>query len=69
MFEEEARQRMSAGGGDKRAGKADLPYPLPGTGQAREKVAETVNVSPRSVQAAARVIRDGRNQAEIAKIN
>jgi hypothetical protein len=49
-----ALERMQAGGGDHKSnkaksGKANLPYPID-AGQSRDKVAEVVNVSGRSIQ-------------------
>jgi len=47
MFAVEAKKRMAQGGGDKRAGVANLPHPLKNKGKAREQAAEVVSVSPR----------------------
>lgn len=47
LLEEQARQRMAAGGGDKRPGKAIVPDPVSDAGQARDQAAKLVQVSPR----------------------
>ncbi len=51
----EAKKRMAAGGGDTRAGKANLPDPLT-VGQARDKAGERMHVGGRTVDDAAKVL-------------
>ena len=53
MFEEEARARMQLSN----SSKANLPDSE--KGQSRDRAAEAVNVSPRSVESASRVIERG----------
>lgn len=55
MFEERAKARMSAGGGDKKSGKANSPDPIVDRGEAREQAAKAVNVGGRIVQDAEHV--------------
>ena len=43
----EAKERMRSGGGDKKSGKANLPYPIPEAGQTRDKIGKLVGVSGR----------------------
>ena len=52
MFAVEAKIRMKLGGGDKKSGKVNLPYPIADTKQAREEAAEVVGVSPSMVSLA-----------------
>jgi hypothetical protein len=62
MFEEEARARQAQAGGDRRteALRANLPEAVQQhTGRARDKAAAQVNVSPRSVEYATKVIASG----------
>lgn len=44
MFAVEAKKRMKLGGGDKKSGKANLPYPISDTKQARAQAADVVSV-------------------------
>ncbi len=53
----EAKKRMSAGGGDRRSGMAQMPPPITDAGAAREKAAAAVGVSPRYVQDAKKIKR------------
>lgn len=48
----EAKQRMAAGGGDKKSGKGLNPTPITDAGQSREKAAKIVNVDPTYVSKA-----------------
>lgn len=57
--QEKARERMSAGGGDKKSGKEKIPDPVSGTGQSRDKVAALVGVNPRYISDAAAIRRTG----------
>jgi len=41
----EAKERMRAGGGDKKSGVAKLPHPIPDQGKARDQAAELAGVS------------------------
>lgn len=59
MFEEEARARQSLAGGDRKSVSADLREPIQGKSKSSEQAAEAVNVSPRSVESASRVIERG----------
>lgn len=54
-----ARERMAAGGGDKKSGQATVPDPIVAAGQARDHVARQVHVSPRTVEHAATVVEEG----------
>ena len=54
MFEEDAKERIRAGGSSPRA---NLPASTPG--RSREKAAEMVNVSPRTIEAGSKVLRQG----------
>jgi hypothetical protein len=56
MFEAEARERMEAGN-NQHSPRANLPEASE-TGRARDKAAEAVNVSPRSVESALKVVRE-----------
>lgn len=60
MFEAEAaaRKRATQNNDSARAEVANLP-PLVEAGKARDKAAEVVNVSPRLVESASRVLREG----------
>lgn len=66
LFEEQAKQRQQAAGGDRgnqyTGGKVavveNLP-PLPENGKSRDKAAETVGVSGKSVDFASKVIKNG----------
>jgi hypothetical protein len=55
LFKAEAKERQRAAGG---AHPGPLPANLPEPGEAREKVAEAMNVSPRSVETARRVLQE-----------
>jgi hypothetical protein len=46
---------MKAGGGDKKSGKAQMPDPIPNTGQARDEAAEMFGVAPRYVSDAKKI--------------
>jgi hypothetical protein len=77
LFEEEAKARQVAAGGDKKSEhakslRANLPeagfvddvlggllHVKPANRQSRDDAANTVNVSPRSVEAASKVLKDG----------
>lgn len=59
IYEEAAKRRMAAGGGDKKTGSANLRDPIQNTGKASEKAAEALNVSPRSVEHASTVLKSG----------
>jgi hypothetical protein len=50
MYEEQARERMAAGGGDRKSGVANLPDPIPDQARARDQAAAAVGVSGRTVQ-------------------
>src|SRR4051812_8168978 len=58
LFEEEAKERQRAGGGDKKSDRANLPEPIVSAGRARDQAAAAVSVSARSVEHAARVTRE-----------
>ena len=66
MFEEEARKRQEASRvkPGQQVGKvvANLPPPKQQVGKARDQAAATVNVSPRSVESASKVLRDGASE-------
>ena len=51
-----ATERMAAGGGDKKAGKADTPYPVDGKGQSRDQVGEVLGVSGKKIEAAGKLV-------------
>lgn len=57
--ERKARERMAAGGGDKRAGIADLQHPVADTGRAVDKLAEKAGVSARTISKAIKVREQG----------
>lgn len=69
LFEEQAKQRQQAAGGDKKSYDASVTQEVksvsanlrstPDVGKSAEKAAETVNVSTRSVEAASKVIKNG----------
>lgn len=59
MFEEEAKARQAHGQtAPGRTLVANLP-PLPDKGKSRDKAAQSVNVSPRSVESASKVLKNG----------
>ena len=74
LFEEQAKQRQQAAGGDKKSYEASVtqevksvPVNLPPSiknGDSRDKAASVVNVSPRSVQEATKVIERGATLAD-----
>ncbi len=49
LNERQAKERMQAGGGDKKSGKDNCPHPISNKGQARDKASEAVGVSDRQV--------------------
>jgi DNA methylase len=49
LREKEAKERMAAGGGDRKSGVAPVPPPVADPGKSREKVAAQMDVSPRYV--------------------
>jgi hypothetical protein len=54
LYDRQAKDRVSAGGGDKRSaaaksGKEHLPDPIPDAGQARDQAAKVVGVSGKSI--------------------
>lgn len=55
MLEAEARQRMAAGGGDKKSGVEIIPPLIENAGKARDKAAELMDVNPRYVSDAKRL--------------
>jgi hypothetical protein len=57
MYDKRAKERMTAGGGDKKSGRANLPYPIKDTGQARDQAARAFRVSGKSVDAATKVMK------------
>ena len=57
LFEREARERQVAAGGDRRSVSANLREAVEAKGKATEAAAATVNVSPRLVEHAAKVLR------------
>lgn len=59
MFEAAAKERMRAGGGDQKSGRANLPHPIEGVGKARDHAAKLTGVSPRMVESASRVLKSG----------
>lgn len=56
---EKAKARMVAGGGDKKSGMENFPYPISDQGTARDAAAAKVGVSGRSVDDAEKVIKQG----------
>jgi hypothetical protein len=67
MLKEEAKERQRTAGGDRRSEKS-VPANLPEAvkGEAREKAAQSVNVSPRSIASAAKVIAHGTQELQDA---
>jgi len=59
FYADEAKERMAAGGGDKKSGVETLPHPIEGIGRARDKAAAAVGVSGRLVDAADKVVKQG----------
>lgn len=59
LYQAAAKDRMRAGGGDKKSGKAKLPDPIQDKGQSRDKAAALLGVSPRSVDMASKVLEKG----------
>lgn len=57
--ERKARERMAAGGGDRKSGSADGHYPIEGTGKVTEKLAEKAGVGARTVARAIKVRQEG----------
>lgn len=53
-----AKERMRSGGGDKKSGTAQMPDPIIGQGEAREKAAKAVGASARYVSDAKKIERD-----------
>lgn len=49
MYAAEAKKRESAGGGDQKSGRANLPHPIENKGRARDQAAAVVKVSGRGV--------------------
>jgi len=64
---ERARQRMSAGGGDKTSGSADQHYPVEDKGKAAEKAAKKTGASVRKVQRAKALKKKSAKLAEEVK--
>lgn len=56
LYEKQAKERMQAGGGDKKSGKDNCPHPICNKGQARDKAGEAVGVSGRQVDRASKVL-------------
>ena len=52
QFAREAKERMRAGGGDKKSGTAERPHPVKNKGRARDRAAKAVGTSGRKVQRA-----------------
>ena len=59
MFERMAEERLSASGGDRKSGSANLREPIEAPRKSSDDAARAVNVSPRSVESAAKVLREG----------
>jgi hypothetical protein len=59
LYDEEAKGRMSAGGGDKKSGVENLPPPIHDQGKSRDKAGKAVGVSGKSVDFASRVLKRG----------
>ena len=59
LYERLARERMQAGGGDKKSGVDNCPHPISNTGKARDKAGEAVGVSGRQIDRASRVLSNG----------
>ena len=57
MLAVEAKERQRASGGDRKSVTANLREPIAETGTASEKASLLVNVSPRSIESAARVLK------------
>jgi len=53
LYVRQAKERMKAGGGDRKSGKENLPYPVQDAGQARDKAGAAFG-RPRNGNAAAR---------------
>jgi hypothetical protein len=64
-YDKAAKERMKAGGGDKKSGQENLPDPIPNRGKARDQAAKMVGVSGRTVDNARTVHRHG--TPELAK--
>lgn len=64
-YQHKAKERMRAGGGDKRSkeakepGPENLPDPIEDRGDARDHAAAALNVSGRTVDHASKVVKDG----------
>jgi len=58
-FRARAKERQRANGGDRKSVQANLPEPIRAPAQARDEAARSVNVSPRTVEHAAKVIEAG----------
>ena len=59
MFERMAEERLSASGGDRKSGSANLREPIEAPRKSSDDAARAVNVSPRAVESAAKVLREG----------
>jgi hypothetical protein len=59
IYEKAAKERMSAGGGDKKSGVENLPPPIENASTARDAAGKAFGVSGKSVDHAKRVIEKG----------
>jgi hypothetical protein len=64
MYDKQAKERMSQGGGDKKSakaksGKEKLPDPIPDQGQSRDKAGKLANVSGRTIDFGTKVVKQG----------
>lgn len=59
LFDKQAKERMSEGGGDKKSGVANFPPPIANQQKARDAAGKAFSVSGRSVDHATRVIEKG----------
>ena len=59
IYDKQAKDRMKAGGGDKKSGMENLPHPIGGASTARDAAGKAVGVSGKSVDYATRVLERG----------
>jgi len=59
ILQRQAKERMSQGGGDKKSGKVNLPYPVEEKGQTRDKMAAEIGISGKTYDALAKVNKKG----------
>ena len=59
LYEAEAKARQKAAGGDRKSGSANLREAIRDTGKASDHAAKAFKFSPRSVESASTVLREG----------